>query len=685
MAIKKDITVTVENKKSIMSDDVWIYQGDKNIDIYFAIIDNRFEFSTITPNRYSFSIRKPDGNILPYTDIIALVDNKVKFTITEAMADELNEVGIYDILIHLYDDLDSRISIPEISFEVKQPLVTTNALTSSGFVESAVLDSINDTLERLDANGNYVKTVWNKGDVITKENLNKIENQLVDTNSQLADIVHQVDNFSGTDTIKLQKAINASSGKTLKLKDDTTYVIDSVLNGVSNIKIIGRNSTIKVKDNIRILSMFNFNYKSNIEFDGVIFDMNMQNMPLYQLADYPTAYNVPIHTDYCGDIIITNCKFVNLYNKSLEILHSSGNIKIKNNYFSSPVQTQNQILDHISMVGISTGNLEIENNFIDNAPYTNQAYGINGIFMANISAPTKIKNNTLLYCGRDNTGGHRLHPIDFYGICKNIEVEGNIIVSVCGCVRFNSCQYMKFKNNTIKFTKGNAEISMPILSQLDYGIDNQTKAIEIENNKFISLTTEDIYLIGVYCEDWGLRTIGVSINNNKFFGKFKYIMKLTMPVSGFCFKNNEIYADESGNAPQTVWWVDRLTNTMTETLSTEILSTSEGIEISNNKIVKQTGSNDILLQVYTGVKKEIRVSNNDAVGIGTNSGLIHIHTTKCYLSNNSIKNASLGYYLRGVERIYAMNNVTETCTTGFNIVGATSLIKVNNYADGALI
>ena len=178
MAIKKDITVTVENKKSIMSDSVWIYQGDKNIDIYFTIVDNRFEFSTVTPQRYSFTIRKPDGNLLPPTEITALVEGKVKFTITQAMADELNEVGMYDILIHLYDDLDSRISIPEISFEVKQPLVTTNALTSSGFVESAVLDSINDTLERLDSNGNYIKTVWNKGDVITKENLNKIENQL---------------------------------------------------------------------------------------------------------------------------------------------------------------------------------------------------------------------------------------------------------------------------------------------------------------------------------------------------------------------------------------------------------------------------------------------------------------------------------------------------------------------------
>lgn len=192
MAIKKDITITVENALSKMSDSFYVYQGDKNIDIYFTIIDNRFEFSTIVPKQYSITIRKPDGNIVPTSNKTTIVDNKVQFTITAELVDELDEIGTYDLLIHLYDDLDSRISIPPVSFEVKQPLVTTNALANSGLVQNAILDEINNKLIRLDDNGKYVKTVWNKGDVITKENLNKIENQLEDLDKDRVDISSQL-------------------------------------------------------------------------------------------------------------------------------------------------------------------------------------------------------------------------------------------------------------------------------------------------------------------------------------------------------------------------------------------------------------------------------------------------------------------------------------------------------------
>lgn len=180
MAIKKDITITVQNEKSIMSEEVYIYQGDKNIDLYFTIVDDRFMFTGT--KKYSFTVKKPDGNIIAITTLTSMdIDNKVKFTITEAMADELTEIGVYGVLIHLHDDV-AKISIPEIYFTVKEPLVCTNAITNTGFVQSAILDNINDKLIRLDVNGRYDKTIWNIGDTITKDNLNKIENELNDLN-----------------------------------------------------------------------------------------------------------------------------------------------------------------------------------------------------------------------------------------------------------------------------------------------------------------------------------------------------------------------------------------------------------------------------------------------------------------------------------------------------------------------
>jgi len=217
MAIKKDITITIENKISKMSEEFYVYQGDKNIDIYFTIVDNRFEFSTIVPKQSSITIRKPDGNIIPTSAKVPIVDNKVQFTITPELVDELDEIGEYYILIHLYDDLDSRISIPEISFEVRQPLVSTNVLTNSGFVQSAVLDEINDKLTRLDSNGNYIKTVWNKGDVITKENLNKIENQLSDTSSQLAEIKNDIIKNNKVKTLLVSRNTNVNGLQVIEL------------------------------------------------------------------------------------------------------------------------------------------------------------------------------------------------------------------------------------------------------------------------------------------------------------------------------------------------------------------------------------------------------------------------------------------------------------------------------------
>lgn len=206
MAIKKDITVTVQGQKSIMSDDnIYIYQGDKDIDLYFTIIDNRFEFEATTVKKYNFTLRKPDGDLLPETSITPMADNKAKLTITEDMANELSETGQYDILIHLYDERGARITIPEISFEVKRPLMTTNVLTNSGLVSSAILDDINEKLTRLNPDGKYNRTIWQKGDLITKEKLNKIEYELEDLNNNQVDVSTQLNEKANEIDLEIER------------------------------------------------------------------------------------------------------------------------------------------------------------------------------------------------------------------------------------------------------------------------------------------------------------------------------------------------------------------------------------------------------------------------------------------------------------------------------------------------
>lgn len=333
MAIKKDITVTVENKKSIMSDSVWIYQEDKNIDIYFTIIDTRFEFSTITPQKYNFTIRKPDGDLLPITEITPLIDNKVKFTITEQMAYEFDKVGMYDILIHLYDDLDSRISIPEITFEVKQPLMTTNALTNSGFIQSAILDGINEKLDRLDDNGNYIKTLWNKGDLITNENLNKIENQLSDTSLKLTENTQQISfvdtiklqaiysvKYDGTDeSTKVQQMINETDneiGGVIYIPAGKTLVADFTIGG-KNFIVTGGGTlqgSITIKDLEEDVNSRPWNWI----IDNIIFSKMPIKAEDYKHQNIPTDSNaINLQNTLRGKI--TNCSFY-FYDKAINFM-----------------------------------------------------------------------------------------------------------------------------------------------------------------------------------------------------------------------------------------------------------------------------------------------------------------------------------------------------------------------------
>ena len=243
MAIKKDITVTVQGQKSIMSDDnIYIYQGDKDIDLYFTIIDNRFEFEATTVKKYNFTLRKPDGDLLPETSITPMADNKAKLTITEDMANELSEIGQYDILIHLYDERGARITIPEISFEVKKPLMTTNVLTNSGFVSSAILDDINEKLIRLNSDGKYNRTVWQKGDLITKEKLNKIEYELEDLNLTTDNIKNSKEIVTFDENGRVIKIQHRNISDDKLIREDTFTYTSNTITEVR--KVINTGSTI---------------------------------------------------------------------------------------------------------------------------------------------------------------------------------------------------------------------------------------------------------------------------------------------------------------------------------------------------------------------------------------------------------------------------------------------------------
>ena len=134
--IRKDLTITIDGNKASVDEPLYMYQGDRNIDIYFTIIDSKFKFSETNSNilvdstaKYStIKVLKPNGEKIR-TDKKAIEDNKIIFTINQEFADEAVEIGIYKLQIQLWS-IDAtnqgRVTIPPIEFEVLEPIFEDN-------------------------------------------------------------------------------------------------------------------------------------------------------------------------------------------------------------------------------------------------------------------------------------------------------------------------------------------------------------------------------------------------------------------------------------------------------------------------------------------------------------------------------------------------------------------------------
>lgn len=134
--IRKDLTITIDGNKASVDEPLYMYQGDRNIDIYFTIIDSKFKFSETNSNilvdstaKYStIKVLKPNGEKIR-TDKKAIEDNKIVFTINQEFADEATEIGKYKLQIQLWSidaNNQGRVTIPPIEFEVLEPIFEDN-------------------------------------------------------------------------------------------------------------------------------------------------------------------------------------------------------------------------------------------------------------------------------------------------------------------------------------------------------------------------------------------------------------------------------------------------------------------------------------------------------------------------------------------------------------------------------
>ena len=203
-------TIMVVNDSATINKPLILYRGDKNIELKITIAESQFKFRNndasnvieTTDASYAQLVINTPYNSPIFSEVAATKNGTVIFVISEAMIDEIREVGIYDIQIRLLDDnKQSRVTIPPVSnaIEIREPIaIEDGSVVDSNVVNVAkvnrALTTTSAPLEAFDSQGNYIKKTWGDGDPITDAALNKMEAGIDGVNKKVVTKTSQLTN-----------------------------------------------------------------------------------------------------------------------------------------------------------------------------------------------------------------------------------------------------------------------------------------------------------------------------------------------------------------------------------------------------------------------------------------------------------------------------------------------------------
>lgn len=266
--------ITISNNASSIDKQIVLYRGDKNVEIRFTISEFPFKYSrnnetnVIESTEASFGqlvIRVPNDKAPIFSDIVPTKKGSVIFTITGEMIDEISELGTYDFQIRLFDEeQNSRATIPPIEkgIEIREPIATEDVSDTNEVGVAVVNYAVTTTAtasDVFDENGNYIKTTWFGGDVITSGKLNKIEAGIDGVNRKVA-----IGSTGGTGlTTEQAQQLSAAyqhsqtahvqtsdiPTKTSDLTNDSNFVNETyVTNAINNAQLSGGGSILNFRD-----------------------------------------------------------------------------------------------------------------------------------------------------------------------------------------------------------------------------------------------------------------------------------------------------------------------------------------------------------------------------------------------------------------------------------------------------
>ena len=235
-------TVTVTNDNATINKPLILYRGDKNIELKITIAESQFKFrntdasnviETTDASYAQLVINTPYGSPI-FSDVAATKNGAVIFVITEGMIDEIRELGSYSIQIRLLDDnKQSRATIPPVSnaIEIKAPIAIEDGSAIDGNAVNTAMAGYAVTttsapLEAFDSQGNYIKTTWGEGDVISDAKLNKIEAGIDGVNKKVANNSSQIKEIAKKTIVEGNKIYLAKNDGT-KLDEGTVLPCSS--------------------------------------------------------------------------------------------------------------------------------------------------------------------------------------------------------------------------------------------------------------------------------------------------------------------------------------------------------------------------------------------------------------------------------------------------------------------------
>ena len=246
MAIFIERTITINNDRATLDKPIYFYIGDGNITCIFTINEKektaRFgsinNSSNIIQDNEDIDfgeayIYKPNRDSATTTRT-QIVGDKLQVEFKFDNIDEFSEAGVHKLQIHLYDSQSgarNRLTLPPVDINVLMPVGYDTNAAGEALVDYSLLDRAGDPVSTFDDEGNYNKTEWMKGDIITANRLNKIEDALYEINAADNDFItnegletaladkadaghkHTANNISGLARVATSGSYNDLSGK----------------------------------------------------------------------------------------------------------------------------------------------------------------------------------------------------------------------------------------------------------------------------------------------------------------------------------------------------------------------------------------------------------------------------------------------------------------------------------------